>query len=306
MTTKMKLKLLIGVVITVAIVYYSVTSLKDLHPAALFQKNINWWIVALSVAVYIYANYIRGLAFTHGIDKNMDRLTAFQVMGIGHAVNMVLPLHAGEGIRIVFFPADYSVRRRTELMIISAIADVVAILMISLFSVPFSGFTDPLVLRTLRIVSLICLGLTALLVIVVLFVPRFHKYSEEYLNLAMAKMMVWVLLSWILLLISVWVGLISFGFPMVESIRISLAVFAVTNIINFIPASPGAIGLFEYGTILAMAGLGIDRTVALETSLLLHLIQYMALLPMGTVLYILALHGKYGEKLRNFFRKRRQ
>ena len=84
----------------------------------------------------------------------------------------------------------------------------------------------------------------------------------------------------------------------------SLAVFAATNIINFIPASPGAIGLFEYGVILGLGGLGIARDTALAVALLLHMIQYAALLPMGAVLYFQALHGKYGKALKEEWRKK--
>ncbi|MDR3551641.1 MAG: lysylphosphatidylglycerol synthase domain-containing protein, partial [Clostridia bacterium] len=89
--------------------------------------------------------------------------------------------------------------------------------------------------------------------------------------------------------------LVAFGFSAETSVRLSLAVFAATNIINFIPASPGAIGLFEYGAILGLGGLGIPQSTALAAGLLLHMIQYMALLPLGAVLYIAAAHGKLRE-----------
>ena len=115
-------------------------------------------------------------------------------------------------------------------------------------------------------------------------------------------MMFWVILSWILLLLSTWIGLEAFGFHWPYSIRMSLAVFAVTNIINFIPASPGAIGLFEYGTILGLGGLGVNQSTALSAGLMLHMIQYAALLPLGAVLYVKAIHGKYSNALKNFWK----
>jgi uncharacterized membrane protein YbhN (UPF0104 family) len=77
----------------------------------------------------------------------------------------------------------------------------------------------------------------------------------------------------------------------------SLAVFATTNLVGFIPASPGSVGLFEYGVIIGLAGLGIQQSVALPAGLLLHFIQYAALLPLGIVLSILAFHGKYGKAI---------
>lgn len=303
MSLKMKLQLISGFIITAVIVYFSVRSLGRLHPGVVFHSDINWFLAAVSTVVFVHANYIRGLAFTYGIDRKIDRLTAFQIMGIGHAANMVLPLHAGEGLRYAFFPGNYTTRRRTELLLISAAADVVSIILLSLFAVPFSGFRDQKLSHALWILAFLCIAAGVLLAAVVCFVPRLRRYAKYYMNLDALKMMFWVFLSWVLLLLSTWIGLVAFGFHVAESMRMSLAVFAATNIINFIPASPGAIGLFEYGTILGLGGLGVPQPTALSAGLLLHLIQYIALLPMGSVLYIMALHGKYGKALRDIWHK---
>jgi len=289
--------------ITAVTVYCSIGALKDLHAGELFRSNFNWGLTFVSVAVYVYANYIRGLAYTRGIDRTMDRMTAFQIVGIGHAANMVLPFHIGEGLRAAFFPADYSALRRTKLLIIPAFADFVAIMLLAILAVPFAGFKDRTLLMALWILTFICIAAFILFVILIFILPRLRSYLSEFLISDIAEMMVWVILSWILLLVSTWVGLAAFGFPWVASIRLSLAVFAATNIINFIPATPGAIGLFEYGTILGLGGLGIDQTTALSASLLLHMIQYAALLPLGTFLYLTALHGQYGEMFSSLWRR---
>ena len=303
MPTHTKIKLFLGMFITAVTVYCSIGALKDLHAGELFRSNFNWGLTFVSVAVYVYANYIRGLAYTRGIDRTMDRMTAFQIVGIGHAANMVLPFHIGEGLRAAFFPADYSALRRTKLLIIPAFADFVAIMLLAILAVPFAGFKDRTLLTALWILTFICIAAFILFVILIFILPRLRSYLSEFLISDIAEMMVWVILSWILLLVSTWVGLAAFGFPWVASIRLSLAVFAATNIINFIPATPGAIGLFEYGTILGLGGLGIDQTTALSASLLLHMIQYAALLPLGTFLYLTALHGQYGEMFSSLWRR---
>ena len=303
MFIKTKLKLFFGLILTAVIIYFSIRSLGRLHPGKVFRFDINWSLAAVSIVVFMYANYIRGLAYTRGMDRNIDRLTAFQIVGIGHAANMILPLHAGEGLRLAFFPSDYSAMRRTKILIIQAIADVVVILMISLLAVPFAGFKDPNLLKALWILSILCISVGILLSAVIVLVPRLRNYAKGYLDIDIVKMMFWIILSWILLLMSTWIGLIAFGFHAAESMRMSLAVFAATNIINFIPATPGAIGLFEYGVIIGLGWLGINQMTALSAGLLLHLIQYAALLPMGGALYIKAIHGKYGEALREMQHK---
>ncbi|AFM43026.1 putative integral membrane protein [Desulfosporosinus acidiphilus SJ4] len=297
-----KLKLFSGLLITAIVIYYSIGAIKDLHAEQVFRSNISWGLTICSVVIYIYANYIRGLAYTRGIDRDMDRMTALQIVGLGHAANMVLPFHIGEGLRAAFFPASYSALRRTKLLIIPAFADFAAIMMLAIPAVPFAGFTDQNLLKALWILTFLCIGAFIVFGVLIAFLPRLRSYFSEYLNFDTVKMMGWVILSWILLLVSTWIGLVAFGFSWSASVRMSLAVFAATNIINFIPATPGAIGLFEYGTILGLGGLGIDQTTALSASLLLHLIQYAALLPLGGFLYIAALHGQYGGALRNMRR----
>lgn len=306
MSKKTVIKLILGIIVTVVIIYYSVKTLGDFEIGDIFNRNIDWFLAALSTAIFIYANYVRGLCYTLGIDPEMDRMTAFRIVGIGHAANMVLPVHLGEGLRLVFFPSDYSIVRRTKLLIIPGFADFVAIIVISLLAVPFAGFTDPALLKALWILFLACIVAGVLCVAVVYFVPRFNKYAKEYMNAATAKMTFWVTISWVLMLVSIWLGLMAFGFNVWESVGMSLAVFATTNIINFIPASPGSIGLFEYATVLALGKLGVERSPALAAGILLHLIQYVALLPMAVVLTITAFHGKYREAIKAFLHKDRK
>ncbi|SFG17823.1 lysylphosphatidylglycerol synthase domain-containing protein [Sporolactobacillus nakayamae] len=295
MVTKIKFKLLLGIIITLLVVYYSFKTLGGLDLNTVFNSRINWFLVFGSVVLNIYSNYIRSLGYTLGIDPNINRLSALQIVGIGHAANMILPLHIGDGLRFAFFPDDYTALRRTKLLVIPAIADSIAIIVISLLAVPFSGFKDTKILTILWILFFSCIVLIVLLLIVIYFVPRLRSY---YLTIGMLKMMLWVLLSYILLLFSMWMGLIAFGFSWVTSLRMSLAVFATTNLVGFIPASPGSVGLFEYGVIIGLAGLGIQQSAALPAGLLLHFTQYAALLPLGIVLSILAFYGKYGKVIK--------
>lgn len=298
MTTKTKIKLLFGILITLLIIYYSFKTLSHFDLKTALHANINWFLVFVSVIITLYSNYVRGLSYTLGIDPNINRLTALQVVVIGHAANMILPLHIGDGLRFAFFPSNYSALQRTKLVMVPAIADSVAIIVLSMLAVPFSGFTDPRIVSVLWILFFSCVALSLLLVACVLFIPRIRNYVRGYLTIGLLNMMLWVLLSYVLLLLATWLGLAACGFGFAASLPLSLAVFAVTNLISFIPSSPGAIGLFEYGVIVGLAGLGIHQGEALLASLVLHLILYAALLPQGLVLYLIALHGKYGEAVK--------
>lgn len=306
MSKKTMLQLILGTVITAVIIYFSVVMLKsnDFHLSEIFKMKINWWLVLLSVGVYMYSNYIRGLAYSKGIAPEMDNMTSLEVIGIGHALNMVLPVHAGEGLRLIFFPAEFSMKKRTKLAAITIIGDAVVVVIITALTVPIAHFTDKTLLKAMWIIFFICIGGLVAAAVLALVVPRLNKYLKEYCNKAMLKMLLWVALSWIILIAAFWLGLVAFGFSVVGSIQMALAVFVATNIINLVPASPGAIGLFEYGTIVGLGGLGVDKTVALSASLLLHLIQYMALLPLGAFLYVKAIHGKYGDAIKAAIKKK--
>lgn len=303
MNRKLKLQLFFGIILTAAIVYFSFVVVERLNMSVIFKSDVNWLLVAVSVVIYMYSNYIRGLAYSRGIDPEMDRMTAFEIVGLGHALNMILPVHAGEGLRAAFFPSSYTVKRRTKLILISVLADAVVVIIISALTVPFAGIKDPTMLRVMWILLYCCLGLLLAMALVFYFVPRIRNYVAEYLNLSLLKMTGWVALSWIILVAAFWLGLIAFGFKTVESIQMAFAVFVTTNIVNLIPASPGGIGLFEYGTVVGLGGFGVQAEVALSASLLLHLIQYMALLPLGVFLYIKAIHGKYGDTIRSAWKK---
>ena len=303
MSRKIKLQLVFGIIVTAVIIYFSCIIARNLKMDVVFKLQIKWGFVAIAVAIYIFSNYIRGLAYSRGIDPEMDDMTALQVIGIGHALNMVLPLHAGEGLRLAFFPSSYSGARRTKLALITILADAVVVIIISALTVPFAGITDPTMLRVMWILLFSCIGVLVVMAALIIFVRPIREYVQEFLSLSLLKMFVWVALSWIILIAAFWLGLAAFGFGLYESVKMSFAVFVTTNIVNLIPASPGGIGLFEYGTVIGLGGFGVDKSVALSASLLLHLIQYLALLPLGTFLYIRAMHGKYAESIRGAWKK---
>ena len=308
MSKKMKLQLAVGALVTAVVIYFSYRLLKknDFHLNDLFRMKINWWLVLVSVGIYMYSNYIRGLAYSKGIAPDMDNMTSFEVIAIGHALNMVLPLHAGEGLRLAFFPAGYSVARRTKLAAITILGDGIVVVIVTALTVPIAHFTDKTLLKVMWILLFVCVGGMILAVALILFVPRVRAYVKEFLNISLLKMFMWVALSWIILIAAIWLGLVAFGFSLLGSIQMTLAVFVATNIINLIPAAPGGIGLYEAGTVIGLAGLGVEEKVAFNASLLLHLVQYMALLPLGAILYMKVMHGKYGDAVKNFRKKMKE
>jgi uncharacterized membrane protein YbhN (UPF0104 family) len=294
----MLVKIIVGIVISAAVIYYSIKAMGGLNPGQILSMKINWWLAALSAVLFAFSNYIRGLSYTFGVDRNISHMMAFRIIGIGHSTNMVLPLHAGEALRFPYFPKSYSMLERTKQVAIQGATDLIVIVLLAIISLPFTGFKEPL-LSILRIVSLIIAALIVAAVLLVIFVPALKKYSGAYMTAKAARMFLWALLSWLTILLSMWVAVIALGYAPGRSAGYALATFTATNIANFIPASPGGLGLFEYGVVLGLGGLGVPMAESKLIGVYLHFLQYLAMLPLGAALYF----SGFGDRQRGFMSK---
>jgi uncharacterized protein (TIRG00374 family) len=96
--------------------------------------------------------------------------------------------------------------------------------------------------------------------------------------------------SWSCVYFCTLVGILSVGLDMSKALSGALAVLILTNLAMLIPAAPGGIGVFQYACIYALGVLGVGGTAAAVLSVLLHIVQYAALLP-------LALYFVFTEKM---------
>ena len=295
MDKKMLIKIISGIGISVIIIYFTVKAMGGLNPGQIFAMKINWGLAILSAAIFAFSNYIRGLSYTYGMDRSISHMMAFRIIGIGHSTNMVLPLHAGEALRFPYFPKQYSMLERTKLVAIQGVTDLIVIVVLAILSIPFAGFQEPL-LGALKLVALILLALIVVGALVFFLVPGLRKYSKNYLNVRVIWMFAWAFASWIIIQLSMWVALIGYGINVGDAFRLSLAAFSATNVANFIPASPGSIGLFEYGVVLGLGGLGVSVDTAKFIGLYLHFVQYIAMIPLGVLLYL----SGFADKKRGF------
>lgn len=281
MGKKLAIRIIAGVFISIVIIYYSIRSIGSLNPALLFDANINWWLVCTSAAVFACSVFIRAMVYPFGINKKIGIMEAFQIVAVSNAANMLLPLHAGELFRFSMFPHDFSAAKRTWLILIPAAADLLAVFTISELALPVSGFHNPAVVKILHVVSVIILAAIFILLVLLYCVPRLTFTSRHFSKNAVSKMIIWVFLSWIIMLMSIILGMMAYGYDFHQSVQMSFSIFASTNIVMLLPSSPGGIGLFEYGVVLGMEGFGIMTFPAKEIGMLLHLIQYVTLLPLG-------------------------
>lgn len=283
---KKRFKIIGGVVITAIAFYFLMAALSGLNPSDLSTEKINWWLVFLSAAIFGFSTFIRALVYPYGIDKDMSIIDAWQIVAVGNAANMLLPFRAGEGVRLAVFPKRYTAGKRAKLALIPGMADIGVILLLSIIAVYIANFKEPIFIHTLKIACYGFLAITALILIILLLIPATREDVIAYFNIDTLNMFKWIILSWIVMLISIWVGFIALGYGVLQSITLTFGAFAGMNIACLIPSSPGNLGVFEWSVIAGLAGLGIESIPAKAAGLILHIIQYVGILPLGIILYI--------------------
>lgn len=283
---KKRFKVIGGIIVTIMAFYFLMTAIRGLNPSDLFTEKVNWWLFSISALIFGFATLIRALVYPYGIDKDMSIIDAWQIVAVGNAANMLLPFRAGEGVRLAVFPKRYSAAKRAKLALIPGLADIGIILLFSVAAVYIAGFKDPSYVRTLKIVGYSFLAFCALFLIILLAIPKTRNEVISYFNVDTLNMLKWVALSWIVMLLSIWVGFVALGYGLLHSITLTLGAFAGMNIACLIPSSPGNLGVFEWSVIVGLAGLGISSVPAKAAGLMLHIIQYIGILPLGLILYI--------------------
>ncbi|AVQ96100.1 UPF0104 family protein [Ethanoligenens harbinense] len=287
MKKKLKIKIVAGIIVTVIMVYMAARALGGLDPWVLFRSNVNWWLFLAAAVLFGMGQFVRAFVYPYGIDCRMTLGASCRVVMVGNMANMLLPLRAGEGLRFAFFPPEYSAVRRTRLVMTPGGADVVAILLLSILAIPLAaGNMHPSTVQTLKAAGIVLAVLAIAFMLAGMLIPRLRRMTHLYITSGFARMVGWVFCSWVLLLVSNWAGMLAFQFDPVQAVRMAFAVFATSNIILFIPSSPGGLGVFEYAVVFSLSFFGVPEPSSVSVALFLHLVQYAALLPLGALAYL--------------------
>lgn len=297
---KKALKIILGIIVTAIILYFCILALRNVDFKSIQHLNINYFYMFSAVLAFVGSNYAKAAMYTHGIARGMRFFDAVRFNSVGNAVNMVLPLKAGEGFKLTLFPKEYSVTDRGKLFGLSSALDAVSIIVFAILATiifPFKN-NSPIIynlnMKGLVIASSIVIGLLAAAGIGIAFC---FKSTRKQLLALFEGDIFWALfynmVSWTLLYISKVFGLMSLDyFTFLPAVEVALLVTVTTNIAIIIPSSPGALGLFEYAVFLALIQAGYDDAHSLTAGLLLHLTQYIGLLPMGLYYYFKGLRKK--------------
>jgi uncharacterized protein (TIRG00374 family) len=303
-------QILLGLAVSAGLLVYFFWDV-DLGVIATRLRETLWTFLALSVALNFVSMWVRARRWAYLFPPGPRPSHLFRSLLIGYMGNNLLPLRAGEVVR-VYVASRHGPRFWTTFatVVVERVLDGLAlglIVAVLLFVVPVTAE------MRWSIAIFLALDLAALLVLVliaaapgvcrVLIETIFHRVgwlerrlmvllgtmTEGLRGLRTPRHAIPLTLSsvgvWFLLALSVWAAMHSahLDLPLVAS----WVVLAFLGLGVSLPSSPGFVGVVQAATVLALALFAVPRTEALSFSLLLHASQFFPITTVGLVCLLL-------------------
>ncbi len=303
-----KLRVVIGLAGSLLFLYLAFRG-QDLGAIGSALRRANYWYVVPAVAVYFAGIWVRSLRWSFLL-RPVERFSGrrlFRVVVIGITANNVLPLRSGEFVRSYVLSTKSRVKNASALATIAVerIFDGLTMLCFVLVASLSIGLTTQV--REVTIVGGALFG-TILVGLIVVSAGRARNWlidtmvrilpervgnpvgrmahafldglgilrsREDLILVCLTSVAAWVLEASVYALISV-----SFGLGL--SPAAILLVTAVANLATLVPSSPGYVGAFEAGVVLALAGaVGIQHDLALSYAIAVHAVLYIPVTLLG-------------------------
>jgi glycosyltransferase 2 family protein len=292
----------IGLAISALFLYLAFRG-QDFQEIGAALRQANYWYVIPALGLYFIGVYLRAFRWAWVLRSvvPIETRKLFSVVVIGYMANNVLPFRAGELVRSYVLATRTGMRKTSILATIAVerLFDGVTMLLFILVASIFIGLTDQLEAVTLIAGILFGTLITILLVLttarardllILAVLPRLPGFvrgrAERLLESVFTGLSVLrrkndliavsgiSLIAW-LFEASMYL-VIALGFGLNVGIAAILLVTAVANLATLIPSSPGYVGPFEAGVLLALVGaVGIQRELALSFAIVVHAALYL-------------------------------
>jgi uncharacterized protein (TIRG00374 family) len=303
-------QILLGLAVSAGLLVYSFWDV-DLGDITARLRGTLWTFLALSIVVNFASMWTRAWRWSYLFPPGPRPSHLFRSVLIGYMGNNLLPLRAGEVVR-VYIASRHGPRFWTAFatVVVERVLDGLALGLIVaglLLLVPVSAETG------WSIAIFLAVDLAALLALVMIAVaPRvcrvlietiFHRIGwlerrliallgtmteglrgirapRHAIPLALSSVAIWVFFA-----LSVWTAMHAahLDLPLVAS----WVVLAFLGLGVSLPSSPGFVGVVQAATVLALALFGVSRAEALSFSLLLHASQFFPVTAVGLVCLLL-------------------
>lgn len=265
-------------------------------------QRANYWYLIPGLALYFTGVWVRSLRWAFLL-RSVDRFSGrqlFPIVVIGYMANNVLPLRAGEFVRAYVLSNRTGLRKSTALATIAVerIFDgltMLAFILIASISIGLTSEIRHLVLIASLIFSILLGGLIFVSAdrarnwLLHQCLPRLPgkvgasssrmadsflsglgilRRREDLMLVALTSVAAWVLEA------SMY-AVLSEGFQLGIGPAAILLTTAAANLGTLIPSSPGYVGPFEAGVLIALVGaIGLQRELALSYAIAVHAALY--------------------------------
>jgi uncharacterized protein (TIRG00374 family) len=240
--------------------------------------------------------------------QSISTQAAFSALMIGYLVNNLLPARLGELARAYVLRQDEGVSASFSLatIVVERILDMLVIMACLVIPLPFFSYSAPM--KRVTVLGWVILGIAVIILALVIrweqamvslavrAVGRFStRLAESVAGILgnfiagmrslqgrlLAPVFVLSILAWLSSAAALHLASLAMDIP----IPFGGALFttALLGISMMIPASPGALGTYEFFAVSGLAFFGVKRAPAISLSLLLHMLQYVLTTGLGLI-----------------------
>lgn len=296
-----------GIAVSVVFGWLAVRGL-DFHEvrSAIGRASPAWILAAVVVSVLGVGMRSERWRALFPRDSRPRPVPTFWASQVGLLANNVLPVRAGELVRVLALSRESGLRRTAVLATVGVerVFDLAVISLLQLAIATQLPHAD--VTRRFTLLAVAILALSALVVLVLALAPVRGSAGRALLRLPLlrtrgsvlidslrtglsalrerelaAVALLWTLASWLVLAVSIWCVLKAFDLHLPWHAALFLLV-AVT-FAQAVPASAGSVGVFELAARSALVAYGVPPAVALSAGLVVHAVSSLPFIALGAV-----------------------
>ncbi len=313
-----RLKITVGVLVSaglLGVLLWSV-NLDELREAL---RGARWELMLLSMAFTVTGLWIRARRWRYLFPPDVDPPGLVPAIMIGYMVNNILPLRAGEIVRVYVVARRWRRGTWTTLatLVVERVLDSLAIVLI--IGVLVLVIPVPAVFRwtaaTLLGIDVVAIGALGFLAcrpstgrrVMGILVRRWPALEERLTRgfdrfvrgldgvrspAQLPGLIVWSVLVWVAPALAAWTMLRALDLPL--PFVVGCAVLAFVGLGVSIPSAPGYVGVFHYAAVLALEIFDVPRATALGYAILFHASQFIPITLVGWV-FLMREHLSLGE-----------
>ncbi len=299
-----RIRILLGVAFSVIAAIAIVINVDWAALSEEFSSANYWWVIPSSLALS-FSLWVRGMRWRELLGRVPSQSRMFYVTNIGYFVNNVIPLRAGELVRIYLASRDegVSVMRALSTALVERLMDILVVFGLALIALPFVEGDNWLLASGRSLAALAVLGIVGLFVLAAVYhtvMPIVHNIANKLPRLIQTIVnqldsfvlsirdvgvkgwflgFLWTIFIWSLSAFSIFTMLFCF----IPDAPWYMGLIATASIAlgGSVPSAPSGVGLYEASAIAALVLFGIDTEIGLAFGILNHLMNFVILTIFG-------------------------